>query len=181
MRIIAGKFRGVTLSALKGNATRPTSDMVKESMFNVIQGYFPCENILDLFAGSGALGFEAISRGAERCVFVENSGQAVNIIRKNAEHLKLAATKFEIHQCDFMSYIKHVNRKFDVIFLDPPYNKGYLAKAILAIWESGILEDDGILVIESEVDGEEVDVEGFEVVKEKKYGRVKITVLKALK
>ena len=178
MRVIAGKFRGAKLFSLKGDATRPTADMVKESMFNIIQSHFPCGCVLDLFAGSGGLGFEAISRGAEFCVFVENNRQAVNIIRKNAEHLKLSSSEYKIEPRDFMVYIKSTTEKFDVIFLDPPYNQGYLSKAINIIRDNNILTDNGILVIESEVDGEEIGFDGFEVKTEKKYGRILITVLR---
>jgi len=178
MRVVAGKFRGARLFALKGNSTRPTTDLVKESLFNVIQGYFPCENVLDLFAGSGALGFEALSRGAEHCVFVENNRAAIDVIRKNAAHLKLATSNFEIKQQDFAVYIKSLKEKFDVIFLDPPYNKDYLSKAVFAIQENKILADGGILVVESEIGGEEINFAGFEVVKEKQYGRVQISILR---
>jgi len=178
MRVIAGKFRGLTLETLKSQATRPTTDLVKESLFNIIQGYFPSGKVLDLFAGSGALGFEALSRGAEHCVFVENSGQAVQIIRKNAERLKLDKSEFNIVNRDSEAYIKSANIQFDVIFLDPPYNKRYLVKVIDIIRENGLLTAVGILAVETEVGGEEIAFDGFEIVKQKRYGRVLITILR---
>ena len=178
MRIIAGKFRGLKLISQKGQNTRPTSDLVKESLFNIIQEHLPCGKVLDLFAGSGALGLEAISRGAEFCVFVENDKAAASIIRQNAEPLKLGASDFRIVQHDSLSYIKSTKDKFDIIFLDPPYNKGYLSKSLENIREYGILTPGGILVIERESSGEEIDVSGFEVVKEKTYGRIRIMVLR---
>jgi len=178
MRIISGKFRGAKLLSLKGEFTRPTSDNVKESIFNIIQGHFPAGNVLDLFAGSGALGLEALSRGAEKVVFVENSKAAIDIIRKNAEHLKLEQAEFSIILRDYLTYIKATMDKFDMIFLDPPYNKGYLSKAAEAIHEYGILSPDGILVVESEFGGESAELLNFEVVTIKKYGRIQISVLR---
>jgi len=178
MRVIAGKFRGIKLDSLKGQATRPTTDLVKESMFNIVQEHFPCERVLDLFAGSGALGFESLSRGAESCIFIEMNRQAVQIIRKNAGYLKLEKQEYEVIQRDFEVYIKNENGKFDVIFLDPPYGKGYLNKAVYGIRANGLLATDGILIIESEVGGEEIDFDGFEILKEKKYGRILVTVLR---
>jgi 16S rRNA (guanine(966)-N(2))-methyltransferase RsmD len=151
---------------------------VKESIFNIIQGNFPCGKALDLFAGSGALGLEAISRGAEFCVFVEDDRTAADIIRKNAEHLKLDAATFKLVQCDYSAYIKSAKEKFDIIFLDPPYGKGYLSKVLNAIRLNEILASGGVLVIEREIDGEEIDFAGFEVVTEKKYGRILITICK---
>ena len=177
MRIISGKFRGAKLLSLKGQSTRPTSDIVKESIFNVIQGHFPCGAVLDLFAGSGALGLESLSRGANCSVFVENSNAAIDIIRKNVAHLKLEPSDFSIVRSDYLTYIKSLNNKFDIIFLDPPYNQGFLTKAIEAIHKHGILADNGILVIESEVGGEDIEVADFEVVTTKKYGRIQVTIL----
>ena len=176
MRIIAGKFRGTKLLSLEGQATRPTSDNVKESIFNIIQEYFPCDKVLDLFAGSGALGLEALSRGAEKVIFVDSNKPALDIIRKNVE--KLQTPNISILQRDYLQYIKSATDKFDVIFLDPPYNKGYLKSAVEAIEQNELLSPDGILVIESEVDGENVDFDGFEVVTVKKYGKTQITILK---
>ena len=178
MRIISGKFRGAKLLSLKGQSTRPTSDNVKESIFNVIQGHFPCSAVLDLFAGSGALGLESLSRGTDYAVFVENGNAAIDIIRKNAAHVKLESSNFSVVRSDYLTYIKSANDKFDIIFLDPPYNQGYLSKAVEAIHKHRILADNGILVIESEVGGEDVEFANFEVVTTKKYGRIQITVLR---
>ncbi|MCL2838952.1 MAG: 16S rRNA (guanine(966)-N(2))-methyltransferase RsmD [Oscillospiraceae bacterium] len=177
MRIISGKFRGAKLLSLKGQATRPTSDNVKESVFNVIQSHFPCGAVLDLFAGSGALGLESLSRGADYAVFVENSSAAMDIISKNAAYVKLEPSKFSVVRSDYLTYIKSANNKFDIIFLDPPYNQGCLSKAVEAIHKHEILADNGILVIESEVGGEDVEFLGFEAITTKKYGRIQISIL----
>jgi len=176
MRIIAGNFRGIKLDSLNGVATRPTSDYVKESIFNIIQNRFPCGKTLDLFAGSGALGLEALSRGAEFAVFVDCNRAAIDVILKNAR--KLNTENFSITQRDYLKYIKSASDKFDIIFLDPPYNKGYLTLAAEAIRECEILSPGGILVIESEVNGENVDFDGFEIITIKTYGRIQISILR---
>ena len=178
MRVITGKARGRKLKEPNDNKIRPTTDMVKESVFNIIQAYLPCGVVLDLFAGSGALGLEALSRGAERAVFVDNNAAAVDVIRKNAANLKLDCSEISIVKRDFITYMQTAADKFDIIFLDPPYNMGYLGKATDAIREHKILQDNGILVVESEVGGEDIDFAGFEVVTQKKYGRIQITILR---
>ena len=178
MRIIAGKFRGLKLESLAGVATRPTGDHIKESIFNIIQSHLPCGKVLDLFAGSGSLGLEALSRGAEFAVLVDNNRAAVDVIRRNAARLKLETADVSVVSRDYLSYIKSSIDKFDIIFLDPPYGRGYLAKAVEAIRDCGILAYDGILVIESEVGGESVEFEGFEAIKTKEYGRILVNVLR---
>ena len=125
MRIISGSAKGTKLYTLEGDATRPTLDRVKEPLFSIIQHYIVGANILDLFAGSGALGLEALSRGADKAILCDYSRKAVNIIKQNIEKTKLTE-KTEVWNMDYkkaLEKLKDNSQKFDIIFLDPPYRK----------------------------------------------------------
>ena len=173
MRVISGQARGRKLLAPEGFDTRPTTDRVKESMFNLIMSYLPGENILDLFAGSGALGIEALSRGSKHGVFVEADRQAANIVRKNLE-LARQTHKADIFEIDAFSYLSRCDCVFDIIFLDPPYNKGMLNKALDIISNRKLLASGGIIVAEGEFGGEVPNAVGFDIVKAAKYGKTNV-------
>lgn len=194
MRIISGKKRGYRLLSPDGIDTRPTTDRVKESLFNIIQMRFPCNLVLDLFAGSGALGIEALSRGAEFAIFAEKDRNALLAINKNLEGSGLIDNAMVFnHDCfELLKKLKEnqVTIKlsdktvpfsetdgFDVIFLDPPYNTGLLTKALDKIFEYNLLAVDGIIVTETEVLGEDVSEAKFEIIKKAKYGNTVITVM----
>lgn len=163
--------------ALPGEDTRPTTDRVKESVFNIISPYIPSGNVLDLFSGSGALGVEALSRASEHCVFVENNKAAMDVTRRNAELARVDdRAKFVIS--DALSYLERTSAKFDIIFLDPPYNTGLLSKATAKIAQKGLLSENGIIVAESEAQGEEPLCESFDIIKRAKYGKTVIFVLR---
>lgn len=174
MRIVAGSRRGHKLYDFDTMDIRPTTDRVKESIFNLIQGFIPGSDCLDLFGGSGALSFEALSRGAASCVCVDNSEVSINLIKKNADALKFPNIK--IIREDAMSYVKRTDEKFSVIFLDPPYNKGFIAPVITAICENNLLVEDGIILLESDFSDEHDEFSGLEIIKQKKYGRTYVTV-----
>ena len=176
VRIISGQSRGRKLVAPEGLGTRPTTDRVKESMFNLIIPYLPAKNVLDLFAGSGALGIEALSRNSEHCVFVDTAKAALSAIKKNLE-LSRQTEKADVLSVDSLAYLSRANTKFDLIFVDPPYNKGILTKSIEFIFKYRLLSDDGIIVAESEVGGEEPPSGCFEVLKRAKYGKTTVFVL----
>ncbi len=178
MRVISGSARGRKLIALPGLDTRPTTDRVKESVFNIIMPYLPAGKVLDLFSGSGALGIEALSRGTDSCVFVEKEKAALDITVKNTE-LARVADRAKCVLSDALTFLERTSDKFDIIFLDPPYNTGLLTKTTEKIAERGLLSDGGIIVAESEYMGEEPDVGKFDVVKQAKYGKTVIFVLKA--
>ena len=126
MRIISGKARGTKLYTLEGTNTRPTLDRVKESIFNIIQGNIENATVLDLFAGSGAIGLEMLSRGAKKAVLCDNSKEAVGIIKKNIEKTH-SQEKAEIYNSDFETCLEKIkNQKFDIIYLDPPYATDYI-------------------------------------------------------
>jgi len=147
MRVITGTARGRRLKELEGMETRPTTDRVKEGMFNVLQFDIEGRRVLDLFAGTGQLGIECLSRGAASAVFVDRRGDAVKLIRENLAVTELAE-KARVVSGDSLEYLQSVREKFDVILLDPPYEAGLLEPAILAIEKFDILAPHGIIVAE---------------------------------
>ena len=177
MRVISGSARGRKLIALSGLDTRPTTDRVKESVFNIISPYLPAGRVLDLFSGSGALGIEALSRGSERCVFVEKGKAALDVTKRNIE-LARVGERAETVLSDAISYLRRTREKFDIIFLDPPYNTGLLTEAVGVIADCGLLSEDGIIVAESEFCGEEPRHDSFDVVRRAKYGNTEVFVLR---
>ena len=126
MRVITGKARGAKLKTLEGLTTRPTSEKVKEAVFSSLFDSVVCDNVLDLFAGSGQMGIEALSRGAAHAVFVEQDRRATAVIKANLSAAKVE-NQAELHVCDAFAFLKMNRKKFDIVFLDPPYNKGVRA------------------------------------------------------
>jgi len=177
MRIISGSRRGHKLLEFAGQDVRPTTDRVKESVFNIIQGFIPEARVLDMFSGSGALSFEALSRGATGAVCIDTDKRSVEIIKKNAISLKFE-DRCEILNMSCMDYVKRAKDRFDVIFLDPPYNKGFILPALEEIVKNDLLSDDGIIMLESDSTDFHGDVDGLMVYRQKKYGRTFITVYK---
>ncbi|MBP3238252.1 MAG: 16S rRNA (guanine(966)-N(2))-methyltransferase RsmD [Lachnospiraceae bacterium] len=173
MRVVAGTARSILLEAPEGRDTRPTTDRIKETLFNIIQGYTNDASVLDLFAGSGALGIEALSRGAEKAWFVDNAKEPIRCINGNVKRAGFA-DRSEILQCDFQSAIGRFKLKgvsFDLVFIDPPYLKGLETASIKALLDAGVLNDGCLLVVEesSEHDPTELFGLGLETVKIKKY------------
>ena len=135
MRIISGKYKGKKLEGFNIIGTRPTMDRVKESLFGMIQNYINGSIVLDLFAGSGALGLEAISNGAKKCYFIDNNIEAIKTIKNNSINVQ---EDLEIINTDYKKFLKNTNEKFDIIFLDPPYEANNLNKALRIIEERDI-------------------------------------------
>lgn len=177
MRVISGSARGLKLLSPEGLETRPTTDRVKESIFNIIQPYIPAEKVLDLFGGSGALGIEALSRGSSFCVFVDTDKNAVDIIKSNLEKARLDS-KADVIKKDVFLYLEDCRNKFSLIFLDPPYNKGFLNKVFDMIDKKSMLEKDGIIVVESEYGGEFPDENAFSCIRSVKYGRTAVSLFR---
>ena len=176
MRIIAGMRRGMKLKAPEGMGTRPTTDRVKESVFNLIQFHFPTDCVLDLFAGSGALGIEALSRGAKHCVFLDTDRNAAALVRENLHSARFENGATVLEQTA-ETYLAQCHQVFDVIFLDPPYNKGLLLPIVKAIYERNLLKENGIIVIETERGGEPVPDTYYPMKKSVVYGKTAITIL----
>ena len=173
MRVIAGSAKGHNLKTLDGQDVRPTLDRVKESVFSILYPYLEDAKVLDLFAGSGSLGIEALSRGAEICHFVDKSIKSIECVKFNLSHTKLTE-KSIIHLKSAEDFLKTCHEKFDIIFLDPPYSKGIESEIFPHLTEK--LEDDGVILLETEIETPEYD--GFYSVRRAKYGRVYITVYK---
>jgi len=147
MRVITGKARGVVLKTPDGQATRPTTDRVKEALFSILQFELAGKRVLDLFGGTGQLGIEAVSRGAKHAVFVDESEAACRLIRENLKRTRLEQDASVIRS-DYMSYLVKCREKFDIILLDPPYAEEYLENSLKIITEIDILQSGGIIVTE---------------------------------
>ena len=172
MRVIAGKCRSLPLKAPAGNGTRPTTDKTKETLFNILMPYIPGCSFLDLYAGSGGIGIEALSRGADSCCFVENNRRVVKIIEENLNFTKLRKDA-ELLQMDAVSSISYLEGKktFDVVFMDPPYLHDYEKEVCKALANSSCIDEDSVIVIEAalETDLSWIQTSAFEIFKEKKY------------
>ena len=183
MRIISGKARGTKLFTLDGLNTRPTLDRVKESLFNIMNFKLQDSIGLDLFAGSGALGLEAISRGAKQAIFSENNREAQNIIEKNIDKTKFKEQTLLIKKDykDALLIIEDKKIKCDVVFIDPPYKTDLIKKSLEEILSRSILNEDAIIVLETDeperIEQEIADL-NFEIIDNRKYGRVNLFFLK---
>ncbi len=177
MRVITGSARGRRLITLEGEDIRPTADKVKEAVFSSIQFEIEGRTVLDLFAGSGSLGIEALSRGAHRAVFCDLSRQAVGVINKNLENTRLDSLATVINT-DGVSYLRTTREKFDIIFMDPPYRKQLADRALTYAHE--VMNPGGVIVCESAYDEILPEKSGnFIAVKESKYGKTKVTYYRA--
>ena len=174
MRIITGIARGIKLDTLPTDAVRPTTEMAKEGIFSAIQFDLDSRRVLDLFAGSGQLGLEALSRGAESAVFVDESQASVDIVKRNAQKTKLFQ-QCKIVRMDFTDYLKKCKDTFHFIFVDPPYGKKLLPEVVKKIMKAGVLADDGIIILEGE--DAEINIDdlceeySIEIKKRYKYGK----------
>ncbi|MCR4839977.1 MAG: 16S rRNA (guanine(966)-N(2))-methyltransferase RsmD [Lachnospiraceae bacterium] len=173
MRVVAGKARSILLETPKGNGTRPTTDRIKETLFNMLQGYCPGAVVLDLFAGSGGLGIEALSRGADYACFADQDRNAVKCITGNVERAGFKDCS-DVYQSDYQSTIlrlKGISRKFDLVFLDPPYDMELEFKALKALVDADLLTDDCLVVVEAkkEHDPQAFADMGFDIKKQKIY------------
>ncbi len=183
MRIISGVNRGTKLFTLEGANTRPTLDRVKEPLFSIIAANIPEAIVLDLFSGSGALGLESISRGAKVGFLCDNSKDAINIINKNIQKLKVDS-KAKVYNLDYEQALnKFIGQglKFDIIFLDPPYLTDYAENACKKILENDLLQEDGIIIIET--DNKEKVIYNLgeisqRIYNQKTYGRVDLLFLR---
>ncbi|MBQ3182132.1 MAG: 16S rRNA (guanine(966)-N(2))-methyltransferase RsmD [Clostridia bacterium] len=175
MRIITGTARGTKLVTLEGEATRPTSERTKESVFSMLQFDIEGRRVLDLFGGSGQMGLEALSRGAASATIVDQSADAVKIIKANAQKTKLF-DRCVILTKDYKAYLKGTKEKFDIIFLDPPYDTNMLSEAMRIILDRDMLNYQGTIVLES---GNDDIPEYGELTLRRHYksGRAYVTVL----
>ena len=181
MRVISGKVRGLKLDTPKNEDVRPTTDRVKESLFNIINPYIIDSNVLDLFAGTGSLGIECLSRGASSAIFVDVSKESINIVKSNIKKARVE-NESTILNLDFKSAINSLsskNKQFDVIFMDPPYYKNMFSDALSAVDNNNLLKEDGIIVVEHDTVDKFPDNMGrLYKSREKKYGNTTLTFYK---
>ena len=183
MRIITGSARGVSLYTLAGDNTRPTSERTKEAVFSMLQFEIEGRRILDLFAGSGQMALEALSRGASFAVLVDRSREAVGVIEKNVTKTKMT-DKCRVICMDSLDYLKKQTDLFDIIWLDPPYDSVLLKASLKLLLEGGFLKPTTVLACESReqdvFDGDEELRGRFHVLRKAKYGIAHVTLLKPI-
>jgi len=176
MRVISGSARGRRLKELQGMQTRPTTDKVKESLFNIIQFDLPGRKVLDLFGGTGQLGIEALSRGAAGCTFVEQRRDAVRLIQENLKECRLE-DKARVVSGEALAFLSSCREKFDVIFLDPPYHTDLMDRALELVTKIDILSEHGIIICETMADRQLPQLEApYEWGKDYRYGQIKLTI-----
>jgi len=182
MRVISGLYKGRKLKFIKDKDIRPTKDIVREAIFDTLRAWIVNKKVIDLFAGCGILGIEALSHGAKKVIFIEKEKKCIEIIKENIENLKLKNCEIIKGDCEY-EIEKFENEKYDLIIGDPPYDfpVSKLERIIEKIVKLNILKKNGILVIEHEFKKEVPVVEGLEVIKKKKYGKTGLTYLRRIK
>jgi len=171
LRIVSGTLKGRRLSTPRGMDIRPTSDKVREAVFNILPREFPFEKVLDLFAGTGAMGLEALSRGAREATFVDSGAEAIALIKKNIESCGVEARVYRSGAGDSLKQFARKGEKFDLIIIDPPYSSTLLKEAIEAIDRGGILAPGGAIVAETTKRmALEADLKSLELFDERRYG-----------
>jgi 16S rRNA (guanine(966)-N(2))-methyltransferase RsmD len=175
MRVITGKARGMRLKSFEGRDVRPTTDRVKEAIFSAVQFYIDNSNVLDLFAGTGQLGIEALSRGAKNVTFVDNSTNSINLVKSNLTTTKFNDLNVQIYNEESLSFLERCSDKFDIVFLDPPYRKGIIIECLNRLSKS--LNDSAFVFCEHEKElilPETID--GLQFSKTYKFGKIYISL-----
>lgn len=175
LRVISGKLRGLKLDSPDGTETRPTLDRVKEALFNIIFTKVYDANVLDLFAGSGSLGIETLSRGSDFCTFVDNNTSAVEIIKSNLKKAHIT-DRYNVFLTDAINFLNSTDKKYDIIFLDPPYKAGLYEELLSVIKKRKLLKDNGIVVAECD-SSNAINCDGYNILKDRTYGKARIYVL----
>ena len=186
MRVVSGLARGHKLICLDGEAIRPTSDRAKEAIFSALGHRVNGSFFLDMFSGSGAIGIEALSRGAMYVAFVEVAAAHIEVINKNLSHVAKAIPEanFKLFNKDALGSLPTLTSlglQFDIIFLDPPYKSGLWKSSLEGIYDMGLLKDDGIIVLELGSDEDEPELANFKVIKKKVYGSCAVYYMETYK
>lgn len=176
MKVISGKYKGRKIEGFDIEGTRPTMDRVKESLFATIQNYVKESVVLDLFSGSGNLGIEALSEGANYAYLVDKNIKCIKTINKNINNIGIENVK--VLNMDYKLALKQINKKLDLIFLDPPYKTSLIEDSLKLIDEYDLLSDDGLIVCESDDVDKIIYSNKYESIKEKRYGDKYIVLLK---
>jgi 16S rRNA (guanine966-N2)-methyltransferase len=185
MRIISGNLKGRKYTAKAPDGTRPTTDSVRESIFNILNNYIDIEdaNVIDICAGTGAMGIEALSRGAKECYFIDNNKKACKYIETALENFNISEDNYYVILDDAVKFLDDYRKnfkeyKFDLIFLDPPYQADIYNRIINSISNYGLLIENGIFVIEQDVSLGICLPSSFEIINEKVYGSTKVLFVK---
>lgn len=173
LRIDSGKFKGRRLQENKFEHVRPTTDKVRQALFTKLQFFLPETKVLDLFCGTGAMGIEALSRGAGSVDFVDKDFRSVQMTKAN---LKLLGINEKVFKCDAVNFLERCDKCYDLIILDPPYKSGLYEKVLKIIYEKNLLTEDGIIVCEHAKE-DSFDYLQFNVIDEKRYGSIMLTYL----
>lgn len=179
MRVIAGELKGKKLFSIKGKALRPTSDKVREAIFDILQDRLKGKRVLDLFAGTGALGIEALSRGAEKGVFVENNRHSLSVLRRNIEECRLKA-KAEILACEVSAGIKILKSRgeaFELVFMDPPYSRGLVKETLQALGPSTLISSEALIIVEHSRREDLLPFPPFQIIDSRRYGSTCVSFL----
>ncbi len=181
MKIVAGKYKGRNILGFNIEGTRPTQDRVKENLFNIINEDIKDKVVLDLFAGSGNLGLEALSRDAKYVYFNDNNRKAIDIINKNINSMNIDNCKvLNMSYKRVLNYFKDNNIKLDIIFLDPPYETSYIEQSIIIANEYNLLSENGMIICESNDLDKIIYPSNFKRTKEKKYGDKYIVIIEKI-
>ena len=176
MRVVAGAAKGIQLKTPEGMLTRPTADRVKEAMFSIIQFDLPGARVLDLFGGTGQLGIEALSRGAQSATFVDAREDACRLIKENLKKAKMENSG-RVVRSDYRDYLNRCQEKYDIIILDPPYIEDFIENSLNLISEIDILQTNGIIVTERPLDKEIPSAfADFSRSKDYKYGKTLVAI-----
>ena len=180
MRVISGTAKGTKLNSIDDLSTRPTLDRIKEPLFSIIQNHLQDAQVLDLFAGTGALGIEALSRGSKDCTFCDKSFQSIQMLKENIKKTRMEE-KSKIINKDYKTCLEQADKQFDIIFIDPPYKLDIGVDSVKKIINLKLLAKDGIIILETDEEErelkelEKIDLEVYDV---RKYGRVKLLFLR---
>lgn len=172
MRVIAGSAKSMPLKTISGLETRPTTDRIKETLFNMLQPYICGSRFLDIFAGSGGIGIEALSRGAEFCIFIEKNRKAAAVIEENLKFTRLSP-RAEVHCQDAFAALSALEKEpiFDVVFMDPPYDRNLEKQILDVLRDASFIDENTLIIIEASLktDFDYLEEYGFSLVREKKY------------
>ena len=177
LRIIGGKYKGILLSSLNGEDTRPTLDRVKEGIFSAIQFELQNKNVLDLFSGSGQMALESLSRGASYALMCDANIKACSVINENIE--RIGAVNCEVVNSDFVRFIEALKDKpkFDIVFIDPPFKEDYTEKSLELLRTNDILSENALVIIEKSFHNSIPEYNGYNIRKIYKYGKIQVIIL----
>ena len=178
MRIISGQFKGKSLFAGNDLSIRPTTSRIKEIIFSILGDYCKDKLVLDLFSGSGSLGFESVSRGAKGVIFVEKASSSIEIIKHNLNELSIHSDKVKIIRADVLDYVRRGENSYQLILADPPFKYSHMQDLVIDICKYGILDEEGLLILHHEIDNPiDLNADKYQVMKQKKVGRSLISFI----